>query len=290
MDEILMMQKNEANQQFARFVMNEYQDWVNADEDDRPIQSHTLMKKKVFPVLEDQRPTFLFVIDNLRWDQWKSIQPFFEDLYKLVSEEIVYSILPTTTQYARNALFAGLLPAEIEKKYPKYWLGEHDEGGKNQFESQLLGELLKRFGRDEKHSYHKVLNLNFGRRLVDNLPNLLENKLNVIVYNFIDMLSHARTEMEIIRELADDDAAYRSLTLSWFEHSPLYDMIKYLGTKDVNLLITTDHGSIRVDNPVQVVGDKLTNTNLRNYLTVDKRWFVNLNYLLTLQLVLMQNR
>jgi CheY-like chemotaxis protein len=263
MDEILMMQKNEANQQFARFVMNEYQDWVNADEDDRPIQSHTLMKKKVFPVLEDQRPTFLFVIDNLRWDQWKSIQPFFEDLYKLVSEEIVYSILPTTTQYARNALFAGLLPAEIEKKYPKYWLGEHDEGGKNQFESQLLGELLKRFGRDEKHSYHKVLNLNFGRRLVDNLPNLLENKLNVIVYNFIDMLSHARTEMEIIRELADDDAAYRSLTLSWFEHSPLYDMIKYLGTKDVNLLITTDHGSIRVDNPVQVVGDKLTNTNLR---------------------------
>ncbi len=263
MDEILKMQKEEANQQFTRFVMNNYKSWVNAEDDERPVQSHTLMKKKVLPVLDDSKPTFLLLIDNLRWDQWKSIQPFFADMFKLVSEELFYSILPTTTQYSRNALFAGLMPSEIQKKYPKYWLGEHEEGSKNQFESELLGELLKRFGKDAKYSYHKVLNMSFGKRVVDSLPNLMENDLNVIVYNFVDMLSHARTEMEMIRELADDEAAYRSLTVSWFEHSPLYEMIRYLGSKDVNLLITTDHGSIRVDNPVQIIGDKTTNTNLR---------------------------
>ncbi|MCK5776711.1 MAG: PglZ domain-containing protein [Bacteroidales bacterium] len=263
MEEVLKMQKDEANQQFTRFVMNNYESWVNAEEDKRPIQSHTLMKKKVFPVLEDKKPTFLFLIDNLRWDQWKSIQPFFEDSFKLVEEELFYSILPTTTQYSRNSLFSGLMPSEIQKKYPQYWMGEMEEGSKNQFESELLGELLKRFGKDTKYSYHKVLNMSFGRKVVNSLPNLMNNDLNVIVYNFVDMLSHARTEMEIIKELADDEAAYRSLTVSWFEHSPLYEMIQYLGDKDVNLLITTDHGSIRVDNPVQIIGDKNTNTNLR---------------------------
>ena len=263
MDEVLKMQKDDANQQFTRYVMREYEGWVNARDDERPIQSHTVMKKKVLPVLNDDKPTFLFLIDNLRWDQWKSIQPFFEESFKLVSEDLFYSILPTTTQYSRNALFAGLMPTEIQKKYPKYWMGEYDDGSKNQFESELLGEFLKRFGKDTKYSYHKVLNMSFGKRVVDSLPNLMNNGLNVIVYNFVDMLSHARTEMEMIRELADDEAAYRSLTVSWFEHSPLYEMIRYLGNKDVNLLITTDHGSIRVDNPVQIIGDKMTNTNLR---------------------------
>ena len=263
MGEVLKMQKDEANQQFTRFVMNNYESWVNAHEDERPIQSHTLMKKKVFPVLDNNKPTFLFLIDNLRWDQWKSIQPFFEDAFKLISEDLFYSILPTTTQYSRNSLFAGLMPSEIQKKYPKYWMSESDEGSKNQFESELLGELLNRFGKDTKYSYHKVLNMSFGRKVVNSLPNLMNNDLNVIVYNFVDMLSHARTEMEIIKELADDEAAYRSLTVSWFEHSPLYEMIRYLGDKDVNLLITTDHGSVRVNNPIQIVGDKATNTNLR---------------------------
>lgn len=263
MDEVLKMQKEEANQQFTRYIQKNYRDWLNDTSDDKPILSHTLLKNKVFPVLSENKPTFLFVIDNLRYDQWKTIQPIFEDLYRIVSDDLYYSILPSTTQYARNALFSGLLPSEIEKKYPQYWSGEHDEGSKNQFESELLGELLKRHGIHYKHSYHKVLNLSFGRKVVESLPNLMDNPLNVIVYNFVDMLSHARTEMEIIRELADDEPAYRSLTLSWFEHSPLYDMIKYLSDKDVNLMITTDHGSIRVHNPVQVVGDKTTNTNLR---------------------------
>jgi len=155
------------------------------------------------------------------------------------------------------------MPLEIERRYPKYWTAEEAEGTKNQFEGELLGEQLKRHGRDVKYSYQKILNLAAGRKLVETLPNLISNKLTVIVYNFVDMLSHARTEMEIIRELADDEKAYRSLTVSWFQHSPLYDILRYLSEKDVNLVVTTDHGSIRVDNPVKVLGDRNTNTNLR---------------------------
>ncbi len=261
--EILKMQKNEANSQFCKYIERNYLDWVKPSTNDKPIQSQTVLKEKLFPLLNDDKPTFLLVVDNLRYDQWKTLQPLIEEHLKVESDDIYYSILPSVTQYARNALFAGLMPSEISKKYPQLWLDEDEEGTKNQFEPDLLNENLRRFGKDIKTSYHKVLNLNFGRKLVDNLPNLMKNRLNVIVYNFVDMLSHARTEMDIIRELADDEAAYRSLTLSWFEHSPLFDIIKFLGEKNVNVAITSDHGSIKVNNPIKVKGDKATSTNLR---------------------------
>lgn len=262
-NEILMMQKEEANQAFSKFIERNYEDWVSGKTDDKPILSHTLFKNRVFPHLENNKPVFVLLIDNLRFDQWKAIQPFIEEYYRVQSDEIFYSILPSVTQYSRNAMFAGLMPLEIERKYPQYWINEGDEGTKNQFESELLGEQLKRFGKDVKYSYNKVLNMNAGKRLLDNLPNLLVNDLNVIVYNFVDMLSHARTEMEIIKELADDEAAYRSLMVSWFEHSSLFEIIKYLAEKQIDLIITTDHGSVKVDNPVKVIGDRNTNTNLR---------------------------
>ncbi len=261
--EILKMQKNEANQQFCKYIERNYTDWLKPLTNEKPIQSHTILKEKVFPLLKDDKPTFLLVVDNLRYDQWKTLQPKIEEYLRVENDELYYSILPSVTQYARNSLFAGLLPSEIEKKYPQLWLNEDEEGTKNQFEPDLINEYLRRFGIDIKTSYYKVLNMNFGRKLVDNLPNLMTNKLNVIVYNFVDMLSHARTEMDIIRELADDESAYRSLTLSWFEHSPLFDIIKFLGEKNVNVVITTDHGSIKVNNPIKVKGDKTTNTNLR---------------------------
>jgi DNA-binding response OmpR family regulator len=261
--EILKMQKEEANQVFARFIAKNYLDWINGREDDKPVLSHTLVKEKLFPQLNNSTNTFFLIIDNLRFDQWKSLQPIFEQYFRIESEDIYYSILPTTTQYARNALFAGLLPSEIEKKYRRFWVNEDEEGTKNQFEEQLFETQLKRYGKDLKVSYHKILNLTAGRKLVDNLSNLLQNQLNVIVYNFVDMLSHARTEMEIIRELADDEPAYRSLTISWFEHSPLMDIIRFIASKKLNLVITTDHGSVRVNNPVKVIGDRNTNTNLR---------------------------
>ncbi len=260
---ILKMQKDEAGQVFSRFVEQNYLEWVNGKTPNRPVMSHTLIREKVIPLLDETPQLFLIVIDNLRYDQWKVLQPIFEELFRVEKDEIYFSILPTTTQYARNALFSGLLPTEIEKKYPKYWVNEEEEGSKNQFESELLGEQLRRFGRDIKYSYHKILNLTAGRKLVETLPNIAGNPLNVIVYNFIDMLSHARTEMEVIRELADDEAAYRSLTVSWFEHSPLYDIMKFLADKKIKTVITTDHGSVKVDGPVKIVGDKATNTNLR---------------------------
>lgn len=263
MNQVLEMQKNEANQLFCKFIERNYVDWIGGKGQNRPVQSHTLVRDKVFPVMSENRPLFVILIDNLRFDQWKVIQPVLEDFYRVEREEIYYSILPTVTQYARNSLFAGLLPTEIEKKYPKLWVNEDEEGPKNNSENELLGELLKRYGRDVKYSYYKVLNQAYGKKLVELLPNLMVNKLNFIVYNFVDMLSHARTEMEIIRELANDEKAYRSITLSWFKYSPLLDILKYLSEKDVNVIITTDHGSIRVDNPVKILGDRNTNTNLR---------------------------
>lgn len=275
MIEVMLQQKDEANQIFCKFVENNYVDWVNGRSANKPVQSHNLLKEKVFPLLPENQSLFMILIDNMRYDQWKVLQPIFEQFYRVEKDELYYSILPTTTQYARNTLFAGLLPSEIEKKYPKYWVDEDEEGTKNQFEGELLGEQMKRFGKEVKYSYTKILNLTAGRKLVETLPNLLGNKFNVIVYNFVDMLSHARTEMEVIRELADDEPAYRSLTLSWFEHSPLLDIIRFLGERKINLVLTTDHGSVRVNNPVKVIGDRNTNTNLRykfgRSLNYDKR-------------------
>jgi hypothetical protein len=225
--------------------------------------SHTLLKNKVAPILEENDSVYFVLIDNLRYDQWKTISTLTNELFKIESEEMYYSILPTATQYARNSLFAGLMPSEIEKKYPKLWVGEEDEEGKNLHEEELLVENLRRMGKNYKVSYNKITNHNAGKKLSENLSNLNGNKLNVIVYNFVDMLSHARTEMEIIRELADNEAAYRSITKSWFEHSPLYDILKELAHKKAKVIITTDHGTIHVKEPSRVVGDKNTNSNLR---------------------------
>ncbi|HOV10968.1 MAG TPA: bifunctional response regulator/alkaline phosphatase family protein [Bacteroidales bacterium] len=263
MNEVLALQKSEANTMFSKFYENNYIAWLSGKVADTPVMSHNLFKEKVFPALNQPENLFVIVIDNLRYDQWKVIQPVLEEFFRVQNDEMYYSILPSATQYARNALFAGLLPTEIERKYPKYWIYEEDEGTKNQYENELLGELLRRYGKDIRYNYSKILNINAGKKYVENLPNLMNNKLNILVYNFVDMLSHARTDMEIIRELASDEAAYRSITLSWLKHSPLLDVIKYLSEQNVNLLITSDHGSVKVGNPVKIVGDKNTNTNLR---------------------------
>lgn len=260
MTEILSMQKKEANKQFCRFIEDNYLDWLNGDEE-APQMIHTLFKDRINPRMSEK--PFVLVIDNLRYDQWKVLRPVISKYFSVDNEEIIFSILPTATQYARNAFFAGLMPSEIEKKFPNLWVGEEDEGGKNNHESELLEHNLKRLGQNVKWSYNKITNLNAGKRLVDSFNQLLTNDLNVIVYNFVDMLSHARTEMEVIRELADDEAAYRSLTMSWFEHSPLHDIIKKIAEAGRKLIITTDHGTVRVSNPVKIVGQKSTNSNLR---------------------------
>jgi DNA-binding response OmpR family regulator len=263
MEEILRMQKSEANTQFSKFIANHYQDWLNGKDANAPLLSHTVFKNRIVPELDKADTTFLVLIDNLRYDQWKVIQPIISEYFKVDTEELYCSILPTATQYARNAFFAGLLPSEIEKRYPNYWLNDEDEGGKNLHEEFFMQEQLKRLGKDIKTSYTKITNFQSGKKLAENLPNLMGNKFNTIVYNFVDMLSHARTEMEVIRELADDEKAYRSITVSWLEHSPLLDILKQIADRKARLIITTDHGTIRVTEPSKVIGDRNTNTNLR---------------------------
>ncbi len=263
MAEIFRTQRIEANEQFAKFIKNSYISWLK-NTSQAPIMSHTLVKTKVAPILKESTDTvFMVVIDNLRFDQWRVIQPKLKEYFRPESEDIFYAILPTATHYARNALFAGLMPSEIERLHPNLWLNEDDEGGKNMHEEALMAAQLKRLGFDFKWSYNKITNLNAGKRLNDSFSNLMNNKLNVIVYNFVDMLSHARTEMEVIKELADDEPAYRSITSSWFDHSPLLDILKKVSENNCTLIITTDHGTIRVENPIKVIGDRNTNSNLR---------------------------
>ncbi|MCC7233536.1 MAG: PglZ domain-containing protein, partial [Bacteroidia bacterium] len=276
MYEILTSQKSEANLLFSKYIESNYTGWLKNPDENTPVLSHQLMKKKILPAIDQtQDPVFLILIDNLRYDQWKVIQPLISDLFRSQEDDLYLSILPTATQYARNAIFGGLMPAELEARFPKLWLNDEDEGGKNLHEEEFLADTLKRFRKEYKFSYTKITNYTDGRELVDNIPHLMNNRFNAIVYNFVDMLSHARTEMEMIRELADDEAAYRSLTLSWFEHSPLFDAIRRMAEKKVRLIITTDHGTIRVKEPVKVIGDRSVNTNLRykqgRNLNYDKR-------------------
>ncbi len=262
--QVIRMQQDEANHVFSRFIERNYVDWITNKSNDKPVMSHTLIRDKVLPRLDNSdKPLFVILIDNLRYDQFKTIQPLLEELFRVEQDELYYSILPTTTQYARNAIFAGLMPLEIRRKYPRYWVDEEEEGTKNQYESELLGEQLRRYGKDIRYSYHKILNLNAGKKLADSMADLMVNKLNVIVYNFVDMLSHARTEMEMIRELAEDEAAYRSLMLSWFRHSSLYDIIQFIASKKADMIVTTDHGSVYVKDAVKILGDRTVNTNLR---------------------------
>ncbi|HUC83205.1 MAG TPA: response regulator [Flavisolibacter sp.] len=264
MQEVFQSQKQEANTEFFKFISRNYSSWVKPGAKEGPVMSHTLIKEKVMPVLEKGVPTFFVLIDNLRFDQWRTIMPIFLESFRLAEEDTFYSILPTATHYARNAIFSGLLPIDIEKKYSQQWRNDDEEGGKNLFEEEFFKGQLKSLGKgDLRTSYTKVLNNQAGLDLVNNVHNLLNNDLNVIVYNFVDMLSHARTEMEVLKELAGDEVSYRSITASWFEHSPLHQALKRIADKNVKIVLATDHGSVRVKTPVKVIGDKQTTTNLR---------------------------
>jgi hypothetical protein len=264
MQEILASQKAEANTEFFKFVSKNYAKWMNPKTAEAPIMSHNLFQFKVLPHVEKGVPTFFFLIDNLRYDQWKAIQPIFAESFRILEEDTFYSILPTATQYSRNAIFSGLLPIDIEKQFPVEWKNDDEEGGKNLFEEKFFRAQLKRLKKDDlKVSYTKVLHHHDGQHLLNNIHNLLNNDLNIIVYNFVDMLSHARTEMEVLKELAGDEKSYRSVTKSWFEHSALHQALKKIADKKINVIVATDHGTVRVKTPCKVIGDKQTTTNLR---------------------------
>ena len=263
MFEILESQKSEANTQFGKFIDKNYPSWFEPHTD-APTLSHTLFKNKVVPELSKEQPTLLVVIDNLRYDQWKAFEPIVNNYYKKVAETPFYSILPTATQYARNAIFSGLMPSDMEKLHPDLWKNDTDEGGKNLYEKEFLEAQLKRLGLSHlTMEYHKITNLKNGKKLVENFKTLKDNDLTVIVYNFVDMLSHSKTEMDVVKELASTDKAYRSLTQSWFKNSPLLEMIQQAQQLGFKLILTTDHGTINVKNPSKVIGDKDTSLNLR---------------------------
>ena len=260
MTEMLEMQKQEANRGFAKYVKQNYMEWMQGKE--HPVISNELFKTKVFPLLNEGEKVFMIVLDNFRYDQWKMLEKEIGDLFE-IDEDVYCSILPTATQYARNAIFSGLMPEQIAKMFPELWVDEDEEEGKNLNEAPLIQTLLDRYRRKNTFSYHKINTSAEAERFIGQLKQLERNDLNVVVFNFIDMLSHARTESKMVRELANNESAYRSITLSWFRHSVIRDVFRSLAQSDYHVLITTDHGSIRANNPVKIVGDRNTNTNLR---------------------------
>ena len=289
MTEMLNMQKEEANNGFAKYIKANYMDWVapsangasaagrgmlrlnqmknaqknsQADNADRPLMSNDIFKKKIFPLLDNGEKVFLIVIDNFRFDQWRVLSQEIGDMFD-IDEQTYISILPTATQYARNAIFSGLMPVQIAQMFPELWVDEDEEEGKNLNEEPLIKTQLERFRRHDTFSYHKVNDSAGADRFIQKFNQLEANDLNVVVINFIDMLSHARTESKMVRELANNESAYRSITLSWFRHSVLSDLFKLLSQSNYTTVITTDHGSIRASKPVKIIGDRNTNTNLR---------------------------
>jgi len=261
MVEILESQKKEANSLFFKFIKSNYKDWMTSD--DAPVLSNTIFKKIILPEVLNAKGTLLVVVDNLRYDQFKILELTINKYYKKQDEICYCSILPTATQYARNALFSGLMPLEMEQKHPNYWKNDTDEGGKNLYEEEFLMEQLKRLRQNLKVEFHKITNIKNGKQLADNFNATKENDLTVVVYNFVDMLSHSKTEMEVIKELASDDKAYRSLTNSWFMNSPLLEIIQKAQKLGVKLILTTDHGTINSKVPSKVIGDKNISSNLR---------------------------
>lgn len=289
MTEMLNMQKEEANNGFAKYIKANYMDWVaphnsvqqpsgngmlklsklkqmpkntQTDNGDRPLMSTDIFKKKIFPMLDNGEKVFMIVIDNFRLDQWRMLSQEIGDMFD-IDEQTYMSILPTATQYARNAIFSGLMPVQIAQMFPELWVDEDEEEGKNLNEEPLIRTQLERFRRHDTFSYHKINDSAGADKFLQKFKQLEANSLNVVVINFIDMLSHARTESKMVRELANDESAYRSITLSWFRHSVLADLFKMLSQSNYTVVITTDHGSIRASKPVKIIGDRNTNTNLR---------------------------
>lgn len=261
MSELLETQKLEAGRLFGKYICRNYEDWLR-NPDERPTMSPDLFKKNVFPLLDNGDKVFFILIDNFRLDQWESVKGMLQDFYT-TQEDMYMTILPTATQYARNSIFSGLMPLEISTMFPDLWVDEESEEGKNLNEEPMIQTMFDRYRKNYTFSYNKVYETKFGERLLNNLTSLKNNDLNVIVLNFVDMLSHARTESKMIRELARNEAAYRSLTKSWFKHSTTYNLFKKIAEMGYKVVLTTDHGTIRVKNPIKIIGDKNTNTNLR---------------------------
>ena len=261
--EVLGSQMHEARQEFSKFVRRNYYDWINNNTDDRPTMSHTLMREKIFPIVDKEEKVTLLLIDNFRYDQWRTVGPMLRSMFDVEVDDFYCAILPTATQYARNALFAGLMPLAISKLMPDKWAYDHEEKPKNHYEEEFLRRLIQSSGKNYRMTFDKLIRPEHGRKLLDNMSHIYDADLSVIVYNFLDILSHARTETEFIRDLTESYASFRSLTRSWFEHSELQKILRLLSERGHTVIITSDHGTVRVDRPIRVTGDRQTSVNLR---------------------------
>ncbi len=263
MAEILKLQENEANNLFSKFISNNYLNWLRPDAPGKPVLSPSLFSSRIFPHIKENIPLFFILIDNLRYDQWKTISGELAGLYRIIEDDMYFSILPTATQFSRNSIFAGVMPSVIAETMPQCWVNEDEEEGKNNYEEELFRIHLARKGLKFKWSYNKIQNSQEGKKVNEKIKSLLANDLNILVFNFVDVLSHARTEVGVIRDLANEEPAYRSLTRSWFLHSSLFELLKRLSKHHVKVIFSTDHGTIRVQNPVKITGDRKTSSNLR---------------------------
>jgi len=263
MADILKLQENEANNSFSKFIINNYTSWLKPENKNKPLLSPGLFSNKIFPQVHEHKPLFFILIDNMRYDQWKTISAELSGLYRVVEEDIYFSILPTATQFSRNSIFAGLMPSRIAETMPEFWINDDEEEGKNNFEEDLFKRQLARNNLKYKWSYNKISSSYEGKKVNDKIRSLLENDINILVFNFVDMLSHARTDSGVIRDLANDEPAYRSLTRSWFLHSSLFELLKMLASHPIKIIFSTDHGTIRVQNPIKIIGDRKTSSNLR---------------------------
>ncbi|MCF0206818.1 MAG: bifunctional response regulator/alkaline phosphatase family protein [Bacteroidales bacterium] len=263
MDEVFEMQMNEANVNFAKFIKRNYISWFDTKCEEKPLLSPNLIREKVFPLLQNGQKVLFLLIDNLRFDQWKTIEPILNQFYTTTSEEMFFSILPTSTQYSRNSIFSGLMPSEINKLYPELWKNDDEEGGKNLYEEEMLASMMKRYNVKCSMFFDKITDIKNCKNITDNIKNIAQNQFISIVVNFVDSLSHAGTEQRMVRELTNTTESYLSITKSWFERSPLFDMLKAFAEQGICLVIGTDHGSIQIANPLKVVGDRATTTNLR---------------------------
>ncbi|HFE63455.1 MAG TPA: response regulator [Caldithrix sp.] len=264
MRELIYDQRKECNVEFGKFIDKNYQNWIHGITE-RPTLSIDIVKNYVYPRLKDGQRVVFVVIDCLRLDQWLTLQSYFYDFFN-ISKDYYYSILPTATPFARNAIFSGLYPLDIERRYPELWAqGEDDDYSRNRYEDKLIYDQLRVLGlklRSEP-KYVKVLNTEDARNLEKNLSNYLSSPMLSIVLNFVDILAHSRSDLPILKEIAPNEPSYRSLTRSWFEHSPVYSVFKKLAEQDVTVIVTSDHGSVRSLRGTKIIGDREASTNLR---------------------------
>ncbi|MDI6779404.1 MAG: response regulator [Bacteroidota bacterium] len=253
-----------ANLDFSKFIENKYRNWL--EQENRPVLSIDVVEKFLLPEIHNTKSVFFFVIDCLRLDQCMGMETILREYYN-INRKFYYSILPTATPYARNAIFSGSWPNDIERRFPEIWeKWEDDDHSRNKNEGQFLISLLERRKVNIKPDpkYVKIIDPEFGKGIEQNILSYTQNKLTSIVVNFVDILAHGRSDSQILKEIAPDESAYRSLTQSWFNHSSFFNMLKTLSTqKRVKVVITTDHGSIRCMRGAKVIGDRDATTNLR---------------------------